>query len=343
MVQVAGEAVPALRIRCGDVLYTVDPAEAPILLGRELPSQIRIDDPRVSRVHARIDVDGDHWVVTDAGSRNGMFVDGQRIDSVDVLDRATVRLGHADGIAVTVTVDEAAVGASTAVDVARAGAAVSDRREELGHPRRRLEADGVIGQQALADFESGRLWPSDEVRARLEQFLQWPPGTIAAVRAGAPVPEDDSTEILSDTVQVAVMVDAADLALANVRSRIETAPPQHDPTYDEYVSALLFDLRGLETMARNAGRTIHRPDAAVVLSEIRRTYNDLMVRAAQAPGAPLSRRLYAVRHTAELTVEETADAAGVSADAVTDAEAGQYVDPTETAALEALVRRLAAR
>jgi DNA-binding XRE family transcriptional regulator len=139
------------------------------------------------------------------------------------------------------------------------------------------------------------------------------------------------------------MVDAAYIALGNVRARIENAPPQHDSGYDDYVTALLFDLRGLETMARNAGKTTHRPDAAVVLSDIRRTYNELMVRAAQAPGAPLSRRLYAARRTAELTVEETADAAGVSVEAVSAAEAGDYVDPTESAALEALVRRLAAR
>ncbi|MGE2717278.1 FHA domain-containing protein [Mycolicibacterium litorale] len=347
MVHVAGEALPALRIRCGEIPYTARPGDAPILIGRELPAQLRIDDPRVSRVHARIDVDGDHWVVSDAGSTNGTFLDGRRVDSVDVHGEVTVRLGHAEGIAVTVSVDDAATAAATAVDidvdVARTGAAVADRREELGHPRRRLDADGVIDQQALADFESGRVWPSDDVLARLEQFLKWPPGTIAAVRAGKPVPEDESTEILSDTVQVAVMVDAADIALANVKAKMKTAPPQHDSAYEEYVSALLFDLRGLETMARNAGRTTHRPDAAVVLSDIRRTYNDLMVRAARAPGAPLSRRLYAARHTAELTVEETADAAGVSVDAVTDAEAGQFVDAGEAAALEALVRRLAAR
>ncbi|WP_197375879.1 FHA domain-containing protein [Mycolicibacterium baixiangningiae] len=347
MVQVAGEAVPALRIRCGDVPYSIGPGDAPILIGRELPAQIRVDDPCISRIHARVDVSGGHWVVTDAGSTNGMFVDGRRVDSVDVYDTATVRLGHAEGTAVTLTVDDTAAGTATTIDIdigiARAGAAVADRREELGHTRRRLESDGIIDQQALADFEVGRLWPSEDVRARIEQFLKWPAGALAAVRAGSSAPEDESTEILSDTVQTAVMVDAADIALGNVRARIENAPPQHDSGYDDYVTALLFDLRGLETMARNAGKTTHRPDAAVVLSDIRRTYNELMVRAAQAPGAPLSRRLYAARHTAELTVEETADAAGVSVDAVTDAESGRYVDPTESATLEALVRRLAAR
>jgi hypothetical protein len=43
-----------------------------------------------------------------------------------------------------------------------------------------------------------------------------------------------------------------------------------------------------------------------------------------------------------LTVEETADAAGVSVETVTDAEAGYAVNATAAAALEALLRRLAA-
>lgn len=344
--QGAGEPVPALRIRCEEIPYTLVPGDAPILIGRELPAQIRVDDPRISRVHVRVAVDGGHWVMSDAGSTNGVFVDGKRVDSVEIRGTVTARLGHAEGIAVTLTVDGAAVHDGTAVDidvdVARAGVAVADRREELGFTRRRLDTDGVIDQQTLADFEAGRRWPSDDARARLEEHLKWPSGAIAAVRAGGPAPEDESTEILSDTVQMAVMVDAAYIGLGNVKARIDKAPPQDDGAYDEYVGALLFDLRGLEKMARNAGRTTGRPDVAVVLRDIRRTYNNLMVRAAQAPGAPLSRRLYAARHCAELTVEETADAAGVSVEAVTDAEAGR-ADATAAAALEALVRRLADR
>lgn len=344
--QGVGEPVPALRIRCGEIPYTLVPGDAPILIGRELPAQIRLDDPRISRVHARIAVDGDHWVMSDAGSTNGVFVDGEQVYSVEIRDTVTARLGHAEGTTITLTVDGAAGHDGTAVDIdvgiARAGVAVADRREELGFTRRRLEADGVVDQQTLADFEAGRRWPSDDARARLEEHLNWAPGAIAAVRAGSPAPEDESTEILSDTVQMAVMVDAAYIGLGNVKARIDKAPSQDDAAYDDYIAALLFDLRGLEKMAHNAGSTCRRPDVAVVLRDIRRTYNTLMMRAAQAPDAPLSRRLYAARHAAELTVEETADAAGVSVEAVTDAEAG-HVEATAAAALEALVRRLADR
>lgn len=341
MVQGAGETVPALRIRCGEGSYTVAPGDAPVLIGRDLPAQIRADDPRVSPVHARIAVDGDQWVIGDVGGTTGVFVDGERVESVGIRDTVTVRLGHAEGLVVTLTVD-ATVAEEIEAGVARAGAAVEDRREELGFTRRRLVAEGVIDPQTLADFEAGRVWPPDDARARLEVHLGWEPGTIAAVRAGSPAPEDESTEILSDTVQMAVMVDAASIGLGNVKARIDRAPAPHDAAYDEYVEAVLFDLRGLEKMVRNAGKTTRRPDGAVVLRDIRRTYNGVMTRAAQAPGAPLSRRLYAARHAAELTVEETADAAGVSVEAVTDAEDGHFVADADAAALEALVRRLAA-
>ena len=39
----------------------------------------KLDDGRVSRHHARVELDGVRWLVTDLGSHNGTFVDGRRI------------------------------------------------------------------------------------------------------------------------------------------------------------------------------------------------------------------------------------------------------------------------
>jgi len=39
-----------------------------------------LDDARVSRRHARLDWDGSGWVVVDAGSTNGLFVNGKRVE-----------------------------------------------------------------------------------------------------------------------------------------------------------------------------------------------------------------------------------------------------------------------
>lgn len=47
-----------------------------ILVGRSASADLRIDDPQVSRLHARIEMREDGVYVEDLGSRNGTFVEG---------------------------------------------------------------------------------------------------------------------------------------------------------------------------------------------------------------------------------------------------------------------------
>jgi hypothetical protein len=51
----------------------------PGVVGRGAPSAIRLDDPSVSRAHARLDLDGERVTVRDLGSRNGLRLGGARI------------------------------------------------------------------------------------------------------------------------------------------------------------------------------------------------------------------------------------------------------------------------
>ena len=98
------------------------------------------------------------------------------------------------------------------------------------------------------------------------------------------------------------------------------------------------DTRQLEAVASRAAR-IGRVTPALIkaLSTVRSLYDDLMLRAAAAPDASLGQRLYAARRGANLTVLETAQAAGVSEDAIRQAEAGQPVSDAEVEAIEGLV------
>jgi len=52
-----------------------------ILVGRAPSADLRIDDPRVSRLHARIEMRDDGVYVEDLGSRNGTLVDGEPVST----------------------------------------------------------------------------------------------------------------------------------------------------------------------------------------------------------------------------------------------------------------------
>src|SRR5207249_548184 len=51
------------------------------------------DFPDVSRMHARIYQQGQHWVVEDCGSRNGVWVNGDRIGRKQLGDGDLVKIG----------------------------------------------------------------------------------------------------------------------------------------------------------------------------------------------------------------------------------------------------------
>ncbi|KUI45906.1 hypothetical protein AU198_18075 [Mycobacterium sp. GA-1199] len=367
--------LPSLVITVAGSDYTAHPGDGVVTIGRELPAQIRVSEPGISRTHVRIEPAGDHWNLVDCGSRNGTYVGGQRVDSV-VLDReVSAYLGNPEGILVRVSPRPRTPAAGTETfegpptdeqerddadatehstddpaddpgdqpdpDIARAGAAVAARREELGLSQRKLTDDHVISQSVLVKFERGRHWPRERTRAKIEEYLHWAPGTLARIRAGEPVPEEDATEAITPTVQVAVAIDAADIALRGIYARAALLPMGDDPRFAGEAAALLAELRRLETSLTNAARTATgRPELAITLGEVRQAYTDLMRRAAAAPTATLGQRLYMARHHRQLTVQETANAAGVSASDVTNAESEIAVPDPAAATLQRFVDML---
>jgi DNA-binding winged helix-turn-helix (wHTH) protein len=64
------------------------------VIGRDPDAHVSIDDPMVSRRHARIVIDGDRAALEDLGSKNGTFVGASRITG-----RHTLRDGDQIGIA----------------------------------------------------------------------------------------------------------------------------------------------------------------------------------------------------------------------------------------------------
>ena len=62
-------------------------------IGRAPDNTLVLDDPLISKHHARIDVSPNGLVVTDLGSTNGIYVEGQRVSQVQVTRPVLLGLG----------------------------------------------------------------------------------------------------------------------------------------------------------------------------------------------------------------------------------------------------------
>jgi transcriptional regulator with XRE-family HTH domain len=225
--------------------------------------------------------------------------------------------------------------------MARAGAAAAARRRELDISQRSLAVEGIINAGALIAFEKGRSWPRERTRAKLEEVLRWPPGTIARLRRGEPAADERTKPWAAPSDDVPLIAQAVVTAVSTFSSAIESLPPAEDPDFTPRVTKILADLRQLETVAAQAAR-ISKVSPALIkaLSAVRSRYDELMLRAAAAPRATLGQRLYAARRGANLTIGETAQAAGVSEDDIVNAEAEAPVPAAAVHAIESLIGQL---
>ncbi len=64
-----------------------------VTVGRQPDNVFRIDNPAVSGHHAKIYAEGDHYVIEDSDSFNGVYVNGQRISKLVLRDGDNVTIG----------------------------------------------------------------------------------------------------------------------------------------------------------------------------------------------------------------------------------------------------------
>ena len=209
---------------------------------------------------------------------------------------------------------------ASAPGAARAGAAFADRRQELGITQRELAKKGLITASSLIAFEKGRSWPRERTRAMLEELVQWPAGTLAGIRAGAEIPGSTTSPNVEEA-DAPLIIGAVDVALSTVNAAIANLPADAHPKFAEYAQAILSDLRRLETITARAVRTSQgSPGVIKSFAAVRRRYDELMTRAAAAPGSTLGQRLYTARRRANLTAEEAAAALGAPVDLIVAVE-----------------------
>src|SRR5690349_11050474 len=84
-------------------LYWIDPADGPreyaleqepLIIGRDMRNQIVLHAADVSRRHAMIEYDGDQVVINDLHSRNGIWLNGQRVHRAALMDGARIQIGE---------------------------------------------------------------------------------------------------------------------------------------------------------------------------------------------------------------------------------------------------------
>jgi ABC transport system ATP-binding/permease protein len=93
----------ALRVNMGVRSWTFE-RDTPVCIGRGAECDVVVDDPLLSRRHVRIEFRGG-WVVEDAGSRHGTWLDGRRLRTHRLAGPVVLRLGdRRSGPAVTVEV-----------------------------------------------------------------------------------------------------------------------------------------------------------------------------------------------------------------------------------------------
>lgn len=82
------------RYRLRFLLHEMDIPQGELLIGRSANCELTIDDPLVSRNHARLLIVGDEAFIEDAGSRNGIRVNGRTITGrTRLTDGARFRIG----------------------------------------------------------------------------------------------------------------------------------------------------------------------------------------------------------------------------------------------------------
>ncbi|MEM6473946.1 MAG: FHA domain-containing protein, partial [Planctomycetota bacterium] len=75
--------------------FPLDP-DRPMHIGRGSTCEIMLTDPVSSRFHAVVLYDDDRWQIRDTGSRNGTLVNGQKIDTAQMIDQTMVTIGDTE-------------------------------------------------------------------------------------------------------------------------------------------------------------------------------------------------------------------------------------------------------
>ncbi|MFD7432510.1 FHA domain-containing protein [Streptomyces sp. NPDC059818] len=140
-----GRGVPELVLELNGRTWTLDPSRS-YTLGRDPQGDMTVDDARVSWRHATISWSGRGWFIEDHGSTNGTYVQGRRIQQMEIGPGSAVNLGNAtDGPRLNLS--GAAAGADVYSGQGAAGAQAPAQQPQQAPPQQPQPQQGGPGGQ----------------------------------------------------------------------------------------------------------------------------------------------------------------------------------------------------
>lgn len=134
------------------------------------------------------------------------------------------------------------------------------------------------------------------------------------------------------------IVNLADAAMHMYRAAIDSLPFPEDKKFHKRAEIVLSGMRKLRAaLTEAASHSRPSPTVMMALSDVRRRYDDLMERAADAPGSTLGQQLYNARVHAKLSAHEAANGFGLRRELPDELEAGGTPTAAETPLVEQLI------
>src|ERR1700733_5788067 len=134
------------------------------------------------------------------------------------------------------------------------------------------------------------------------------------------------------------IVNLAEAAMHMYKAAIDSLPFPEDKKFQKRAEVVLTGMRKLRAaLTEAASHSRPTPTVMMALSDVRRRYDDLMERAADAPGSTLGQQLYNARIHAKLSAHEAAHGYGLRRELPDELEEGATPTAQETPLVEQLI------
>jgi hypothetical protein len=134
------------------------------------------------------------------------------------------------------------------------------------------------------------------------------------------------------------IVNLAEAAMHMYKAAIDSLPFPEDKKFQKRAEVVLTGMRKLRAaLTEAASHSRPTPTVMMALSDVRRRYDDLMERAADAPGSTLGQQLYNARIHAKLSAHEAAHGFGLRRELPDELEEGAKPNAQETPLVEQLI------